>query len=213
MALQDLVRFLLPRDDHFYGYLEHQSQVVIEGVAELARYARGERDLAVARDEVLACEHRGDAIVREMEDALARTFVTPLDREDLHRLSSEIDGVLDLANVAIRQCDLLGVREMNSSMKELVNWLVKGAAILGTAVPKLRTHAYPEIVEYARDIRQLEKEADNVYRQAISDLFHDPEVDAKVVIREKEVLDLLEKAIDKCDAVATTLTNLCVKHG
>lgn len=213
MSLQSVVRWLLPREDHFFDILERQSQAVRDGSIALSKFGEGEGTLVSVRDAVQEWEHQGDKLFHEMEDALALTFVTPLDREDLHRLSSELDGVLDLANAAIRGCDMLGVESPTMPMKRLIAVISQCAELIQQAVPLLRKHDYARIVALGREIRKLEKQGDSVYREAISELFRNPNIDAKVIIREQSVLDDLENAIDACEAVAKILGNLAVKHG
>lgn len=211
--IQAFIRFLLPREDHFYEFLERQAKVAHDGALALNKFATNGKTAAQAREAVQAHEHEGDKIVHEMEEALAKTFVTPIDREDLQKLSAELDSVLDLTNGAVRACDMLGVDKPNEPMSKLIQIIVDCTAKIDEAMPKLRKHEYTEIVALARQVRALEKDADRVYREAVSKLFHDPEVDAKVLIREKTVLEDLENAIDQCDSIADTLANLAVKHG
>lgn len=213
MGIQDVIRFLLPREDHFYDFLEKQAKVAHQGAVALAMFTENGHTADEARAAVQKCEHEGDKIVHEMEEALAKTFVTPIDREDLQRLSSELDDVLDLTNGAIRACTMLGVEEATEPMKKLVKILVDCTHRLDTVMPKLRRHEYEEIVACARELRKVEKDADTVYREAISSLFKDSTVDAKRLIREKTVLEDLENAVDQCDSIADTLTNLAVKNG
>lgn len=213
MGLQDVIRFFVPREEHFYDFLEKQAHAANAGAKAIAKFAENGHSAEQARDAVQKCEHEGDKIVHEMEEALARTFVTPIDREDLQKLSSELDTVLDLTNGAIRACVMLGVEKPTDPMKELIKVLVKCVTTVDDAIPKLRKHLYSDLVESARELRKLEKEADRVYRDAVSKLFKDPSVDAKVLIREKTVLEDLENAIDQCDSIADTLANLAIKHG
>lgn len=212
MAVQSLIRWLLPRDEHFYVFLERQSVVAHEAAVALAHFGR-DQSPAQVREAVQAQEHAGDKLVHEMEEALAATFVTPIDREDLHRLSSELDSIADLANSAARTCDLFGVDQPTAAMTALIDLLVRCTARLRETLPLLRQHRYAELVEAARQTRAFEKEADTVYREAISALFHDAGIDARRLLREKEVLDRLEQALDQCELVADTLINLAVKHG
>lgn len=218
MGLQDVIRFFLPREDHFYAFLERQALAAADGARALATFSEG-TSAAEVREAVQTVEHEGDRIVHEMEEALAKTFVTPIDREDLHRLSSELDGVLDRINGSIRACDMLGVEEPTPPMKELITIIGRCTAKLGEAIPKLRKHQYTSIVADARELRKLEKEGDAVYRQAISALFREgasargASLDARVLIREQTVLEDLENAIDHCDSIADMLANLAVKHG
>ncbi len=213
MGLQDVIRFLLPREDHFYDFLEQQAKAAYDGAKALAQFTANVHTAEQARAAVQTCEHDGDRIVHEMEEALAKTFVTPIDREDLQRLSSELDTVLDLTNGAIRACTMLGVAEATGPMKELVRILVDCTHRIHVVMPKLRSHDYAEIVACARELRTIEKDADTVYREAISALFKDSAVDAKQLIREKTVLEDLENAVDQCDSIADILANLAVKNG
>lgn len=148
-----------------------------------------------------------------MEDALARTFVTPLDREDLHRLTSEIDDIVDLSNLTARVFKLYHIDKPTEPMVQLMAKLVEVTAMLKEAVPKLRTHQYSAIVEACRQVRQAEKDADAIYRSAISDLFAAEHIDFRNLLKQKEALDDLEHAVDHCDNVADLLSNLAVKHG
>jgi uncharacterized protein Yka (UPF0111/DUF47 family) len=98
-------------------------------------------------------------------------------------------------------------------MVKLIDKLVACTVVLKDTLPNLRKHAYSELITASRALRQLEKEADVVYREAVRGLFSDEKVDAKVLLREKQVLEDLEKAIDRCEYVADTLANLAVKNG
>ena len=146
MWLQDVIRFLIPREDHFYDFLEQQAKAAHNGAKALAKFTENGQTADEARAAVQKCEHEGDAIVHAMEEALAKTFVTPIDREDLQRLSSELDTVLDLMNGAIRACTMLGVEEATEPMKQLVKILVDCTHRIDDVMPKLRRHEYAEIV-------------------------------------------------------------------
>lgn len=211
MGLQNFIRLLLPREDHFYDYLEQQAVVAHEGAKALAGFDH--RSGPEVREAVQKLEHEGDKIVHAMEEALAKTFVTPIDREDLQKLSSELDDVLDLMNGAARACVLFALDKPTAPMIELAKCLVQSTEILRDAMPNLKKHAFSELIEATRKVRKIEKEADGIFRDAISKLFHDPSIDAKVLLREKEILEDLEFAVDRCEHVSGTLTNLAVKHG
>jgi uncharacterized protein Yka (UPF0111/DUF47 family) len=98
-------------------------------------------------------------------------------------------------------------------MGRLMGLLEQSTAVLRDAMPKLRKHAYAELLDASREMRKLEKEGDGVFREAISALFHNESASARVMLSEKEVLEDLENAIDQCEMVAETLANLAVKHG
>ena len=212
MALQGIVRWLLPRDDYFYDYLEAQGALCLDAAKALQLFTNG-APAAEVRDAVQKIEHQADDYVRKMEDALARTFVTPLDREDLHKLCSELDDVVDLTNLAARACAIYGVTRPTEAMNKLMNFLVQCTGHINEQVPMLRKHAYADLLEGGRKLRLLEKEADTVFRAAVSNLFADASIDAKELLRQREVLEDIERAVDHCDNVADLLSNLAVKHG
>jgi uncharacterized protein Yka (UPF0111/DUF47 family) len=213
MSLQSVVRWLLPREDRFYGFLEGQAHVAREGAVALAKFKEADATAEGVSAAVQALEHQGDKLVHEMEEALAKTFVTPIDREDLQRLSSQLDSVLDLTNAAARASVLYGLARPTEPMRKLIDILLECVDSLDKAMPALRKHAYQELIEAKHQIHKLEKSGDRVFRDAVSALFHDEAIDAKVLLREREVLEDLENAIDYCEHVADTLTNLAIKHG
>lgn len=213
MGLQDVVRWLLPREDHFYGYLERLAAASHRAAEALSRWKDPDADGAAVGEAVQSIEHEADGIQKELEDALALTFVTPLDREDLHKLGAELDDIVDLTNISARAIRLYGVARPTEAMAQLIDVLRECTAVLHGAVPKLREHKYADLVEAARELRKHEKAGDKTYRAEISRLFQDDAIDAKTVLKQREVLEHLERAIDHCDHVATTLSNLAVKHG
>lgn len=212
MGIQDVVRWFLPREDHFYDYLEKQAVVAHEGATALHQFATGQTSQDV-RARVQELEHKGDELFHGLGEALARTFVTPIDREDLQKLSSELDDILDLINGAVRAANLYGVDAPTEPMRQQMEILLTCTKTLMDAMPLLRRHKYSELTDAAKSIRKLEKDADIVFREAVSQLFKAPDVDAKRLLREREVLEDLENAIDHCDRLASTIANLAVKHG
>ena len=158
MGMQDMIRWLLPREDVFYSLLERQSEILDAAARALAEFSNGVPAEQI-RDSVQKLEHDADAIVYEIEE------------------------------------------------------LCKTAAVLRAELPALRRHEYGKLIALGRVIKTHEKEADQVFRNAVSALFHDDAIDAKILLRDKEVLEDLESAIDRCETVAERLKNLAVKHG
>jgi uncharacterized protein Yka (UPF0111/DUF47 family) len=212
MSLQAFLRLLLPREDHFYGILERHIGILDQAARELAKLKTGGQAAASLRESIQDLEHQGDRAFHDMLEALERTFVTPIDREDLQKLSKRIDDVIDLINATIRACVLFGVEQPTKPMILQIDKLVECTGVLAKAVPKLRQHSYPEIIRDCSQIHFFEKDGDVVFRDALSALFHDPAIDSKTILREKEVLEDLEKAINRCDQAAELLTNVAVKN-
>jgi uncharacterized protein Yka (UPF0111/DUF47 family) len=213
MSLQAVIDWFLPKEDHFFTFLERQANLAQECATALLRFREAHVTAAEVREAVQVIEHTADGVLFEMEDALARTFVTPLDREDLHLLATELDDIIDMMNHAARVCVLYGVERPTEPMVNLIETLEKCSSVLARTMPALRKRQYGKLIEESRNLRTLEKEGDTIFRAAVSKLFHDPSVEAKVLLREKEVLDGLENAVDRFDRVAHTLRNLAVKHG
>ena len=213
MGLQDVVRWFFPKEDHFYAFLERQAAAAHDGASALAVFKDQASSGAVVAKSVQDIEHQGDAIVHELEEALAKTFVTPIDREDLQKLSSQLDDILDLTNAAARGSVLFGVSRPSDAMVALIEKLVACTTVLKGTMPNLRKQSYSALIEASRTLRKIEKEADAIYRDAVRGLFRDDKIDAKELLRQKQVLDDLEKAIDRCEYVADTLAYLAVKHG
>ncbi len=210
--MQGLIRWLLPREDHFFEYLERQAVVAHEAALALQSLAEGDTPEQVA-DVVQEIERRGDVVVRELEEALAKTFVTPIDREDLQRLSQEIDDITDVVNLAARYFHIYRVPEVTPPMRELMGVIADGAGQLKNALPSLRKRDWPALMEVARSLRALEKKGDEVFREGVRTLFDSDGVEARDLLRQKEILDDLENAVDRCERVGNTLANLSVKHG
>ena len=211
MALQGLVRWLLPREDHFYDMLEEIARLSHEAALALQTFkTQSNTDVQAAVQKI---EHQADDVVRRMEDALARTFVTPIDREDLHRLTNEIDDIVDLTNLTARAFGLYHIERPSDAMVRMMDKLVAATAMIKDAVPLVRQHKFSELIDGGRKVRMVEKEADAIYRSAISALFGEAHVDFRELLRQKEALDDIEHAVDHCDNVADLLGNLAVKHG
>ena len=148
MALQDLIRFLLPREDHWYDMLEELARLGHEASKALSSFR--DSPASKVRESVQAIEHKADDVVRKMEDALARTFVTPLDREDLHRLTSELDDIVDLCNLSARAFNLYHVERPTAPMVQLMEKLEACTALIASAVLCLRKHDYQDLLESGR---------------------------------------------------------------
>jgi uncharacterized protein len=212
MSLQRLIDWLLPREEHFYDYLERLSIVAQTAVPVLGRFVEPGADYEQIRAEVTRLEKDGDKIVDEMLEALSNTMVTPIDREDLQRLSKKIDDILDYVNLSARSLVIFALSRPSDAMTELLDKLKQSCDILVEIIPCLRKKQYELLIQGCQRIHLLEKEADAVFRNELSRLFHSGDVEAKDILRAREILDHLETAVDSCDAVAETLTNIAVKH-
>jgi uncharacterized protein len=205
------VRFrLIPREEKFYADFIALSDELVTGARLLAEMLSSEPPRWESASEIRNVEHRCDTITHEILQRLNRTFVTPLDREDIHGLARSLDDVMDAidasAAVIRRYCipDVrFGARELARVIATATEKVRQGAAAL-----EQRTGVHVVTVE----INSLENEADEIHDEALKRLF-EQERDALTVIKWKEVLDLLEDATDRCEDVANVFEAVVVKHG
>jgi hypothetical protein len=212
VALQDLIRWLLPRDDVFYTLIERLTAILATCSRELLKLSTGTPATEVL-EAVRALEKDADKVVYEAEEHFATVFVTPIDREDIQALIVAIDDIVDLIYLTSRTFVLYGVPAPTPPMVEQMKLLVVLAEVLHEKIPALGRHQYAQLIAAGRTIREHEKSGDRIFREAVAELFHRPDIDAKVLVRDKEVLEDLENAIDKFEAVAERLKNVAVKHG
>ncbi len=133
--------------------------------------------------------------------------------EDIQALSSELDDVLDLMNHAARSFSLFDVSAPTVAMRAQMSLLVDATACLEKTVPLLGKSRFEELRDNARALKAMEKDGDAAFRAAIAELFRDPTIDAKQLLKQKELLEVLESALDRCEDVAEFLAHLAVKHG
>jgi uncharacterized protein Yka (UPF0111/DUF47 family) len=162
---------------------------------------------------VKVIENQADKVVYEAEEQFAKVFVTPIDREDIHALIVAIDDIIDLIYLTARSFVLYGVEKPSAPMAEQMKLLVVLGSCLRAEIPALRRHEYEKLIAAGRVIREHEKVGDKIFREAVAALFHNPEIDAKILLRDKELLEDLESAVNKFELVAERLKNLAVKHG
>lgn len=213
MNFQKIVDWFLPKQDGFFILLETQGKILHRAAMTLSSFSNPKISTEETSLAIQEIEHEGDVLVQKVEEDLAATFVTPLDREDIHKLSTEIDDVIDFCNSAARVCVLYGVDRPTAPMIELVRILVECATEIHMVMPSLRSKEYSKFIETKRNIKKLEKEADEVYRSAVGKLFHSEGLEYKTFISQKSVLEKLESAIDRCDDIACVLANVAIKHG
>ncbi len=212
MSLQDAIRHLLPQEVVFYDLLERQGSLLLDAARALCRFADG-APAGEVHAAVRELEHAADGVVHEVEDHLARIFVTPLDREDIQQLCMSLDDPMDYINVTARSLDLYVVPRPTPPMQRMMRLLVVLAELLHHHLPALRRHEYRRLIDLGREVKRYEKEGDTIFRGAIIELFKDRDLDAKSLIRDKEILEDLEHAINSFEVFSERLRHLAVKHG
>jgi predicted phosphate transport protein (TIGR00153 family) len=204
-----LSQVIAPRDRHFFDLFEEAGGNILRAAGLLEEMLRDfpERN-ELARD-ILICEQEGDRITHDIIQRLNQTFVTPLDREDIHELASALDDVVDYTEEV---ADYLGLYKIEAPMaqaQELARVLHEAARQISAAMPRLR--GFKDLSHFTVEINRLENDGDRITREAIASLF-DNGIDPMVVIRWKDIFERLEEAIDATETVANILEGVVIKN-
>ena len=201
---------LLPREERFYNDFQALADELKRGAKLLEEMIAPAHPLWDKADEIKEVEHKCDFITHEIIQRLNRTFVTPLDREDIHALARSLDDVMDAIDASATVIRLYRLNTVRFGARELAQVITASAKSLRLALVALEQHK--GLITHAVEINRLENEADRIHQQAVSRLF-DEERDPLLAIKWKETLDFLEEATDRCEDAANVLEGVMVKHG
>lgn len=203
---------LLPKEDVFFDLFERAAANAHECTLALAELLERFDDLDARMRRVKELEHIGDELTHEVIDRMNRTFITPLDREDMHELACRLDDILDRVDTAVDRICLFKIQKPLPESKELARCLVRSTALIREMIPGLRKITSPEELRHkVREVHRLEAEADGIERQALMHLFED-NPDAIYVIKWKNIIEVLESATDKCEDVANVIEGIVLKN-
>lgn len=201
---------LIPRDEKFFDMFAEIAHLLSESAARLCRLFAEPDRLAEHVGAIKELEHRADVLTHDVMVRIDQTFVTPLDREDIHLLASRLDDVIDLLDGTARRAQMFHVGEIREPAHRLAGVLERAAGSIEAAVGSLRKPK--ALVEHTRRLKELEEEGDAIYHEAVGLLFAGTP-DPIEVIKWKELYDKLEDAIDQCDDVANVLESIALKNG
>jgi hypothetical protein len=206
---------LAPREGRFFEFFNQHASLIAEASGVLAGLLRDYDDAgsrAARIERINDLEHNADRITHETVALLQTIFVTPLDRDDIHRLISRMDDVLDLMQDAAESLSLYDVQQLTDQAVELAVLLQNCCERMQSAVALLNSmRNAPEALKLCREIDGMESQADRVMRSAISKLFRD-EADIRQVIKLKAIYEMLESATDKCQDVANLIENIILQN-
>ena len=202
---------LIPREEEFYHDFQALADELQRGARLHEEMLTPERPVWDKADEIKEVEHKCDFLTHEIIQRLNRTFVTPIDREDIHALAQSLDNVMDAIDASATLVRLYRLDSVRFGARELARIITSSAQELHLALQVLETNK--SIAIHAGEINRLENEADRVHQQAVSRLFDETEPDPILVMKWKETLDFLEDATDRCEDVANVLEGVVVKHG
>jgi predicted phosphate transport protein (TIGR00153 family) len=201
---------LIPREEKFFTDFQALADELKVGAHLLEQMLEPEHPVWNKADEIKEVEHKCDSLTHGIIQRLNRTFVTPLDREDIHALARSLDDVMDSIDAAATLVRLYRLDTVRFGARELAQIITASTDQVRLALDALEQQK--GILGHAIEINRLENEADRVHQQAVSQLF-DSEHDPLTVMKWKESLDFLEDATDRCEDVANVLEGVMVKHG
>ena len=200
---------ILPKDERYFERFTELAIRIHEAAKILGRFFEGSTAVPAVADQVKRLEHECDEISHEILRGIDRTFITPIDREDIHQLAVRLDDVIDLIDGTVRRLSLFKIDKPTPLSQTLSKLIIQTTGELVEAVSQLRKQK--GVMERCIRIKQLENEGDVVYHDAIASLFAG-DLPAIEVIKWKDVYDNMERGIDSCVAVAHVLESVVLKH-
>ncbi|OLB57880.1 MAG: DUF47 domain-containing protein [Nitrospirae bacterium] len=201
---------LIPREIAFFEMFQKAAHNMIEGSRLLKNMMEDFRNPVEQARRIKDIEHIGDGITHDIALKLNQTFITPLDREDIHGLASVLDDILDLVEAVADRFVVFKVAKPTETAIKLANILYQSAVAVGAGIDQLgKPHA--DVSQYFVLVNSLENEADRITRDVISKLFEE-EKDPIAVIKWKEIYENFEEGTDRCEDVANILERIALKH-
>ncbi len=201
---------LLPREEEFFDLFTEVATRNKEAAQHLRELFEAPPDRRTPHVEAIKrLEHEADQVTHEVVSRLDRTFITPLDREDIHQLASDLDDVMDAIDGTARRTQIFRLGVAPPGVRQLVEVIQRMVAALGEAVGRLKKG--DDVLRYCVEAKQLEEEGDAIYHEALGQLF-EKERDAIELIKWKEIYDNLEGTLDQAEDVANVVESITIKH-
>jgi predicted phosphate transport protein (TIGR00153 family) len=202
----------LPRETSFFDFFEQHAALTVAGTKEFLDLATTAVNIPARCRRILDIEHETDTITHRCVEALHKTFITPIDRDAIHRLITRMDDIMDYVEAAAERIELYELTVMTTDARDLADVLYRSALQVEAATKGLRQLDDPQAtLKLCIDINRLENEADAILRRAVARLFKD-EKDPIQVIKWKEIYENLESASDRCEDVANVIEGVVLEH-
>jgi predicted phosphate transport protein (TIGR00153 family) len=200
---------LIPREVRFFDLFDQQSEHIMKAAALLHELVHNFADTRAKTHLIKEIEHQGDHVTHEIVKRLNTTFITPIDREDIHDLATRLDDVLDYIEAAAERLVVYRIKEPTSACRAMAEVIVKTATSMDRAIKCLRTMD-PGFHEHAVEVNRLENAADNLLRDSLAALFEE-QGDPIEVIKWKEIYETMEIVTDRCEDVANVIEGIILK--
>ena len=203
---------LLPKEEKFFKLFEAQAAYNTKAVKTFKELVKSWDEKSAAFEVIREIEHEADITTHEIYDKLNRTFITPFDREDIHQLASEMDDIVDMVQSLCNRMHLYHIHNSTPDLVQLVDILDQAADAIRKAIGDLQDKDKTRrVLDYCIEINRLENTGDHARDIALSKLF-EGQPDPIDVIKWKEIYELVESAVDKCEDIANTIETILVKQ-
>lgn len=206
-----MFRRLLPKETSFFDYFEQHSQLTNEACRELLTLVSANADIPTKVARIQEIEHETDEIAHQCIEALHRTFITPIDRAEIHHLISRMDDIIDAVDAATSRLITYEIKEVRADATQLAEVLVKATNEIELALKGLRNMKNAAAIrKNCQTIYHLENEGDTILRAALAQLFKE-EDRLILVVKWREIYQRLERAIDRCEDVANIIEGIVIE--
>ena len=202
---------LFPREIDFFEIFDRAALNVTKAATLLVALMENFDNLEARTKEIYEVEQEGDILTHEIMKKLNKTFITPIDREDLHSLASSLDDVLDLIWGAVDRLSVFKIKKSTEEAVKMSKDILATTEAMHKAIHKLKEKNYNHVQDYCIEINRLENMVDRDFRDALGKLF-DEVTDPVLIIKWKEIYEHLENASDKCEDVANVLEAIVLKY-
>jgi uncharacterized protein len=203
---------LLPRETSFFDFFEQHATLTVEGIKEFMSLVSTGANIPAKAKRIKEIEHETDTITHRCVEALHKTFITPIDRDDIHHLISQMDDIMDSVEAASERIMLYEITTIMPEARDMTDVLLRAAQQMTEALRGLRDKKdFEATIKLCIDINRLENEGDSILREALARLFRE-EKDAIMVIKWKEIYENLENATDRCEDVANIIEGMILEN-
>jgi predicted phosphate transport protein (TIGR00153 family) len=204
---------IIPRETVFFDLFERAAQNAHACATELRDALARMDDLPARAKRIKDLEHAGDQLTHEAIERLNTTFITPIDREDIHELVCRLDDIVDLIDTAVNRIVLYKIKTATDDAKALAGCLVHATGIIVEMMPAMRNLKNTDLIrQRCRDVHTQENEGDRIEQHALASLFDQHADDPMYVLKWKNVIEELEGATDRCEDVANVIEGIVLKN-
>lgn len=204
---------LFPKEVRFFDFFQESIHLIVKGAQEFRAMVDDLKHAESHARSIKDLEHKADEVTHRTVELLHKTFITPLDREDIHSLISKLDDIMDFIEAASQRIHIYGITETTDDLKALADTIVTSANVLSRCIERLPTLSKDptQIIQDCVEVNRLENEADHILRHAMAKLFRE-EQDTRHLIKMKELYEILETVTDRCEDVANVIEGIVLEY-